>query len=152
MGGFSEMTLRVAHDLMATSGDCIHDQSILNALHLHRAERGYSGLSPMMNLPCSWMLIPSAVWQLHWNSPEKWLPEISARHRYPGFVSVEHFEVYCPDVVDLLSPWAFHVATQDASRRLRESALKEASRTKRYCTNESVDDSSHTQCCECGRR
>jgi len=148
---FTAIALRAARDGLRRSGDCIHDQSILNTIHLHRAEHNYPGPSPVMMLPCRWMFVPSTEWQLHWNSPEMWLPEIVARRRYPGLTSASNFEVYCPDVVDLLSAWAFNIVRENRRSRLRHLALEEGTAVVRHCTP-SWSSAGHRQCCRCGER
>merc|ERR1719203_2638823 len=84
---------------------CPRDQSIINVLHSFREKYGYEGPSPVMLLPCRWSLFPAAEWQPHWNTPEEWLPELRARRRFPGIVSLNRVEIYCPDVADMLSAW-----------------------------------------------
>mmetsp|Transcript_99125 Transcript_99125/g.314684 ORF Transcript_99125/g.314684 Transcript_99125/m.314684 type:complete len:794 (+) Transcript_99125:465-2846(+) len=130
-------------------GACPRDQSIINLLHGHRAELGLPGPSPVMLLPCRWSVFPAPEWQPHWNSPEMWLPEVRDRKRFPGILSTDRVEVFCPDEVDLLSAWAFlPISEERQSRqaRIRAFAHHEGRRPGRYCTERGVGD----RCCACG--
>jgi len=55
---WTSLALRAAREGLGRSGDCIHDQSLMNTLHLHSPGEP----SPMQTLPCRWMLarIPTA--------------------------------------------------------------------------------------------
>eukprot|EP00435_Cladocopium_sp_Y103_P066280 s664_g28.t1 len=51
---WTSIALKAARDGLERSHDCIHDQSLMNTIHLHRPRS--DGLSPMKTLPCRWML------------------------------------------------------------------------------------------------
>eukprot|EP00933_Yihiella_yeosuensis_P004390 TRINITY_DN10875_c0_g2_i1.p1 TRINITY_DN10875_c0_g2~~TRINITY_DN10875_c0_g2_i1.p1 ORF type:complete len:682 (+),score=74.19 TRINITY_DN10875_c0_g2_i1:276-2321(+) len=152
---WTSKALKAAEDGLERSGDCIHDQSILTTLHLHRPKEE---LSPMYKLPCKWMLVPALDWHMNWNTPEQSLQEIQASHRYPGIVSKNQFEVYCPDALDLLSGWSFLLLSgEDAKLRLRHVAIVRTETRLTECTNEAIEFGpvisrsalSESDCCKC---
>lgn len=160
---FSSSALRAARDGLKRDaasaqakggwdGACLRDQSIINILHSLREEYGYSGPSPVMILPCRWSLFPATEWQPHWNSPEEWLPEVVERRRYPGVVSMDRVEVYCPDEADMLSAWAWIPMTEHSDGKSRQSRIRlyayhEGRKRTRYCSPaRSLGD----KCCRCG--
>ncbi|CAK9101540.1 unnamed protein product [Durusdinium trenchii] len=148
---FHELTLQAVHDQQRARYDptCLRDQSIINTLHSFREEFGYQGPSPVMILPCAWSVFPTTEWLSYWNSPERWLPQLRERRRYPGMVSVTRLEVFCPDEMDVLSAWAF-LPMSDVNRqeRLRAYALYEGHKKERYCSA----DRSGRRCCQCGEK
>eukprot|EP00927_Polykrikos_kofoidii_P014212 TRINITY_DN16213_c0_g1_i1.p1 TRINITY_DN16213_c0_g1~~TRINITY_DN16213_c0_g1_i1.p1 ORF type:complete len:775 (-),score=97.02 TRINITY_DN16213_c0_g1_i1:118-2442(-) len=148
--GFAALTLRAAEDGLRAGqgrdGSCLRDQQIINVLHSHREQFDYEGPSPVMLLPCRWSVFPVTEWQLSWNSPEMWLPEVVARRRYPGFLSTTHVEVYCPDVIDLLATWAFMPLSGSRQERLRTYAYHLGKKSKCYCAYHG------TFCCGNGER
>lgn len=118
---FEEVTLQAARDMQQRNAEasCLRDQSLINTrldsvlegleklrLHSFREVFGYLGPSPVLLLPCRWSVFPTTEWLSYWNSLEMWLPELRERRRYPGMLSRAHFEVYCPDDMDILSAWA----------------------------------------------
>jgi len=127
----------------------LRDQSIINILHRHREEYGYTGPSPVMELPCRWAVFPTTEWQPHWNSPEMWLPEVRKKRRYPGIVSRGRLEIYCPADVDMLSSWAYIPISDKRQERIRLYAHHEGLKKTRYCsdTRPGVGDA---LCCKCG--
>jgi len=149
---FDQLTLQAVRDMQGRNPDttCLRDQSIINILHSFRTEFGYSGLSPVMILPCKWSVFPTTEWLSYWNSPERWLPELRERRRYPGLVSVTHVELFCPDEMDILSAWAFLPMTEDLERheRLRAYSLYEGRKKERYCSPQRAT----SRCCMCGER
>lgn len=150
---FTNTVLRAARDGWGTSTDqaCLRDQSIINILHSSREKFGYEGPSPAMALPCKWSFFPTTEWQPHWNSPEMWLPEIQKLRRYPGIVSSQHIEVFCPDKIDMLSAWAFIPVSSDRQARIRIYSHHEAAKHARYCS-ESRLGSGDERCCKCGQK
>eukprot|EP00929_Paragymnodinium_shiwhaense_P097890 TRINITY_DN59472_c0_g1_i1.p1 TRINITY_DN59472_c0_g1~~TRINITY_DN59472_c0_g1_i1.p1 ORF type:complete len:773 (-),score=95.50 TRINITY_DN59472_c0_g1_i1:200-2518(-) len=147
---FTPLALKVARMGLKVHGDgnCLRDQSIINILHTHRKEYGFSGPSPVMALPCKWSLFPTTDWAPHWNSPEKWLPELRERHRYPGFVSKSHFELYCPDEVDMLSSWAFIPVSEGRQSRIRTYAHHRGMQKQVLCSQARKSG----RCCKCGEK
>eukprot|EP00927_Polykrikos_kofoidii_P043767 TRINITY_DN37861_c0_g1_i1.p1 TRINITY_DN37861_c0_g1~~TRINITY_DN37861_c0_g1_i1.p1 ORF type:complete len:889 (-),score=98.77 TRINITY_DN37861_c0_g1_i1:41-2635(-) len=144
---FTEAVLRAARD---GAPDCIHDQSVLNKLHLRRDDFGYTGPSPLMVLPCRWHMVPSTEWQLHWATIDMWLPEVVQRQRFPGIVAADWVEVYCPDAIDLMSPWTFLTVTADRQSRIRQMAFVNAGYKQRHCVDAGLGRPE--ECCQCGRR
>ncbi|CAL1169401.1 unnamed protein product [Cladocopium goreaui] len=153
---WTSIALKAARDGFERRHDCIHDQSLMNTIHLHRPRS--DGLSPMKTLPCRWMLVPATDWQMFWNSPEMVLPEVRERRRYPGLVSASHFEVYCPDPLDLLSGWTFLLSTSDTKRRLRTMSLLKGNQPLTQCSRDGTAGFVHprdvprSRCCECGEK
>ncbi|CAE7842887.1 CMD1 [Symbiodinium sp. KB8] len=151
---WTSLALRAAREGLGRSGDCIHDQSLMNTLHLHSPGEP----SPMQTLPCRWMLVPATEWGMFWNSPELVLPEVRERRRYPGMVGAGHFEVYCPDPVDLLSGWSFLLSTGNTRQRLRTMSLLKGNQRLTQCTKEGTAGFVHprdvhpSRCCRCGER
>ncbi|CAE7218674.1 unnamed protein product, partial [Symbiodinium natans] len=151
---WTSIALKAAREGLERSGDCIHDQSLMNTIHLHSPGEP----SPMQALPCRWMLVPATEWGMFWNSPELVLPEVRERRRYPGMVGAGHYEVYCPDPVDLLSGWSFLLSTSDTRKRVRTMSLLKGSQRLTQCTKEGVSGFVHprdvhpSHCCQCGER
>lgn len=151
---WTSLALRAAREGLGRSGDCIHDQSLMNTLHLHSPGEP----SPMQTMPCRWMLVPATEWGMFWNSPELVLPEVRERRRYPGMVGAGHFEVYCPDPVDLLSGWSFLLSTGNTRQRLRTMSLLKGNQRLTQCTKEGTAGFVHprdvhpSRCCRCGER
>eukprot|EP00933_Yihiella_yeosuensis_P066466 TRINITY_DN7073_c3_g1_i1.p1 TRINITY_DN7073_c3_g1~~TRINITY_DN7073_c3_g1_i1.p1 ORF type:complete len:400 (-),score=41.78 TRINITY_DN7073_c3_g1_i1:46-1245(-) len=132
-----------------TEPACLRDQSLINNLHFRREEFGYPGPSPVMVLPCHWSVFPTTEWQPNWNSPETWLKEVQDRRIYPGLVSVDQVEVFCPDEGDMLSAWAFipiSIDSESRQTRLRQFAHYEGRKRHRYCSRQYVPST----CCKCG--
>lgn len=147
---FSVTTLRAAWYGLHQSGYCQNmsvEKTILNLLHVDRDALGYVGPSPMMILPCHWMFIPTTDWQTSWNSPKRWLFDIRVSRRFPGLVSSDHVEAYCPDEVDLLFTKALQKLTEEAS--LRQAAVNVA-QTPHHCTQ--PGPLFQHPCCQCGLR
>eukprot|EP00435_Cladocopium_sp_Y103_P065046 s664_g26.t2 len=102
--------------------------------------------------------VPATDWQMFWNSPEMVLPEVRERRRYPGLVSASHFEVYCPDPLDLLSGWTFLLSTSDTKRRLRTMSLLKGNQPLTQCSRDGTAGFVHprdvprSRCCECGEK
>mmetsp|Transcript_63719 Transcript_63719/g.206934 ORF Transcript_63719/g.206934 Transcript_63719/m.206934 type:complete len:817 (-) Transcript_63719:919-3369(-) len=156
---FSDTVLRAVEDgLRADSAKpnfdaiCLRDQSVINILHSFREAFGYTGASPVMLLPCRWSVFPVAEWQPHWNVPHAWLPEIKERRRYPGIISWDRVELYCPDDVDMLSSWAFVPMSEFSDEGTRQSRLRlwafhEGRKTTRYCSEGRTVGG---RCCKCG--
>ncbi|CAJ1447434.1 unnamed protein product, partial [Effrenium voratum] len=152
--GFAQETLRAVADMQRKNHDasCLRDQSIINILHSFREEFGYPEPSPVMILPCRWSVFPTTEWLSYWNSPEMWLPQLREKRRYPGIVSVNRVEVFCPDEMDLLSSWAFlplSAVEETKQARLRVYALYEGHKTERYC---SPERRAGERCCRCGEK
>eukprot|EP00439_Symbiodinium_sp_Y106_P027542 s2808_g3.t1 len=102
--------------------------------------------------------VPATEWGMFWNSPELVLPEVRERRRYPGMVGAGHFEVYCPDPVDLLSGWSFLLSTGNTRQRLRTMSLLKGNQRLTQCTKEGTAGFVHprdvnpSRCCRCGER
>mmetsp|Transcript_26574 Transcript_26574/g.48082 ORF Transcript_26574/g.48082 Transcript_26574/m.48082 type:complete len:813 (+) Transcript_26574:118-2556(+) len=149
---FEETALQAVRDGLKRSSDrdCFRDQSIINVLHSFRQEFSYEGPSPVMILPCRWSVFPASEWQQGWNSPEFWLESVRQRKRYPGIISLNRVELFCPDQMDLLSSWAFipMSTSEDQSRqaRLRTYSHYEGKKEKRYCSQQRQKK----KCCSCG--
>lgn len=149
MRNWTAMTLEAAKYSLETTGDCIHDQSILNSLHHYALNGGERQLrSPVRILSCHSMLVPALDWQLFWNSPEMFLPEMQMGRRYPGLVSSSHFQTYCPDGLDLLSGASFFVGA--AKARNRQAAIAQVSRHQQ-CSKVAAP-SIEPRCCLCRER
>eukprot|EP00438_Fugacium_kawagutii_P022056 Skav220167 [mRNA] locus=scaffold564:326407:328827:- [translate_table: standard] len=152
---WTSIALDAARSGLERSNDCIHDQSLMNSIHLHRSPS--EGLTPMKTLPCRWMLVPATDWQMFWNSPEMVLPEVRERRRYPGLVSASHFEVYCPDLLDRLSGWTFLLSSSSNKRRLRTILLHGNSRLI-HCSRDGTAgfvparEAPPSRCCQCGEK
>ena len=147
---FTDLTLLAArHGLMRSAdGQCLRDQGILNVLNEDEflAGVGYSDKAILRFLPCRWSLFPSLDWHPAWEKPELWPDAMVLRRRYPGIVSSNQVEHYCPDVVDLLSAFAFVPLTGSRQARVREYAALGAEPPARYCFSQRLGD----PCCACG--
>ena len=125
---------------------CVN-QGILNILNdeAFLAKIGFQ--QPVLGfLPCRWSLFPSLDWHPAWEKLELWPPAMIARHRYPGIVSRDQVEHYCPDVADLLSSFAFVPLTGSRQARVREYAALGAEPRARYCSSQRLGE----PCCACG--
>ncbi|CAE8684673.1 unnamed protein product [Polarella glacialis] len=100
---FTSDSLYAARIAVSTYGPeaCEWDQDIINVLRQH-VYPTKANQPRVVRLPCRWSLIPSMEWKLGWNSPGLSQPEVWEHKRYPGILSAEWVEVYCPSSVELL--------------------------------------------------
>eukprot|EP00931_Biecheleriopsis_adriatica_P059402 TRINITY_DN35548_c0_g1_i1.p1 TRINITY_DN35548_c0_g1~~TRINITY_DN35548_c0_g1_i1.p1 ORF type:complete len:840 (-),score=167.27 TRINITY_DN35548_c0_g1_i1:29-2548(-) len=100
---WTEDTLAAAELALARHGPeaCEWDQDIINVLRDY-VYRGDASRPQVAKLPCRWSLIPSMEWKVGWNSPGRVQPAMWEQKRYPGILSADRVEVYCPSSVELL--------------------------------------------------
>lgn len=100
---FTEDSILAARVALAEYGPhaCEWDQDIINLLQQHvYATR--NGAPQIRQLPCRWSLLPSMEWKVGWNS-QGLMPRSMWEHkRYPGILTAEEVEIYCPSSVEML--------------------------------------------------
>ena len=134
---FTGLTLLAAQYAVSRSADgqCVRDQGILNLMNEEAFLKDVGIHGTLLRfLPFRWSLFPAVDWHPSWGMPDLWPVDMVLKRRYPGIISRNHVEHYCPDVADLLSAFAFVPLTGSRQARIREYATLGAQPETRYCS------------------
>eukprot|EP00434_Breviolum_minutum_P018730 symbB.v1.2.016530.t1/scaffold1257.1/size128495/9 len=144
-GNYTEDTLRAAKIGLEKGYEhfCVWDQDIINAMR-----EDLWGHRGVRILPCRWSIFPLMNWQFFWNTPEFWLSELVQMRRYPGLLSADHLEHFCPQPIQMLHT-VFAFESREQRQLARNIALAQGIRnTQPGGATRSPDGSS----CACGER